>query len=30
MVKKYRVHRFDIRMSRDQVYLENFLNSLEG
>jgi hypothetical protein len=30
MVGKYRVHRFDIKMSKDQVFLENFLNSLEG
>jgi hypothetical protein len=27
---KYRVHRFDIRMTRDQSKLEQFLNSLEG
>jgi hypothetical protein len=27
---KYRVHRFDIRMTRDQQNLERFLNSLEG
>ena len=27
---KYRVHRFDIRMTRDQSRLEQFLNSLEG
>ena len=27
---KYRVHRFDIRMTRDQGNLERFLNSLEG
>ena len=27
---KYRVHRFDIRMTRDQAKLEQFLNSLEG
>ncbi len=26
----YRVHRFDIRMTRDQGNLERFLNSLEG
>ena len=26
----YRVHRFDINMERDQVKLEQFLNSLEG
>ena len=27
---KYRVHRFNIRMTRDQGKLERFLNSLEG
>jgi len=27
---KYRVHRFDIRMTRDQGKLEQFMNSLEG
>jgi hypothetical protein len=27
---KYRVHRFDIRMTSDQHKLEQFLNSLEG
>ena len=27
---KYRVHRFDIRMTRDQGKLERFLNSSEG
>jgi len=27
---KYRVHRFAIRMTRDQHRLEQFLNSLEG
>lgn len=27
---KYRVHRFDLRMTRDQGKLEQFLNSLEG
>jgi hypothetical protein len=27
---KYRVHRFDIRMTSDQSRLEQFLNSLEG
>jgi hypothetical protein len=30
MRMKYRVHRFDIRMTRDQGRLEQFLNSLEG
>jgi len=27
---EYRVHRFDIRMTRDQGKLEEFLNSLKG
>ena len=27
---KYRVHRFDIKMTRDQIRLEQFLNSLDG
>ena len=27
---KYRVHRFDLRMTVDQTRLEQFLNSLEG
>lgn len=27
---KYKVHRFDIRMTKDQVKLEQFLNNLEG
>jgi hypothetical protein len=27
---RYRVHRFNIRMTRDQSRLEQFLNSLEG
>ena len=27
---KYRVHRFNIKMTRDQGNLERFLNSLEG
>jgi hypothetical protein len=27
---KYRVHRFDLKMTRDQSKLEQFLNSLEG
>ncbi len=27
---KYRVHRFDISMTRDQRKLEQFLNGLEG
>ncbi|HUV34075.1 MAG TPA: hypothetical protein VMW22_04035 [Candidatus Desulfaltia sp.] len=27
---KYRVHRFEVRMSQDQDRLEEFLNGLEG
>jgi len=27
---KYRVHRFNLSMTRDQTKLEQFLNSLEG
>jgi hypothetical protein len=27
---KYRVHRLDIRMTRDQGRLEQFLNNLDG
>ncbi|MGB8019653.1 MAG: hypothetical protein WCF04_00330 [Candidatus Nanopelagicales bacterium] len=27
---RYRVHRFDLRMTRDQGQLEKFLNELEG
>jgi hypothetical protein len=27
---RYRVHRFDIRMTRDQANLERFLNGLKG
>lgn len=27
---KYRVHRFEIRMTADQSKLEQFLNSLDG
>ena len=27
---KYRVHRFNLRMTADQSKLEQFLNSLEG
>ena len=27
---KYKVHRFDIKMTSDQANLERFLNSLEG
>lgn len=30
MTGKYRVHRFDIRMTEDQSKLEQFLNSLKG
>ena len=30
MSAKYRVHRFDIKMTSDQSKLEQFLNSLEG
>ena len=30
MKMKYRVHRFDIKMARDQAKLEQFLNNLEG
>jgi len=29
-INKYRVHRFDLRMTNDQTRLEQFLNSLEG
>jgi hypothetical protein len=27
---KYKIHRFDIRMTEDQNKLEQFLNNLEG
>lgn len=27
---KYKVHRFDLKMTTDQYWLEKFLNSLEG
>ena len=27
---RHRVHRFDIDMSKDQIKLEQFLNTLEG
>ena len=27
---KYKVHRFDLKMTKDQGKLEQFLNSLEG
>ena len=30
MNMRYRVHRFDIDMSKDQSKLEQFLNQLEG
>ncbi len=30
MLAKYRVHRFDLKMTSDQSKLEQFLNSLEG
>ena len=30
VVMKYRVHRFELRMTTDQSKLEQFLNSLEG
>jgi hypothetical protein len=30
MKQKYRVHRVDVRMSRDQARFELFLNDLEG
>lgn len=30
MATKYRVHRYDLSMTRDQSKLELFLNSLEG
>jgi hypothetical protein len=30
MKAKYRVHRFDIDMTKDQRKLEQFLNDLEG
>jgi hypothetical protein len=30
MKARYRVHRFDIKMTADQSKLEEFLNSLEG
>lgn len=30
MAGKYRVHRLDIRMTREENRLEQFLNSLEG
>jgi len=27
---KYKIHRFDIKMDKDQARLEQFLNNLEG
>ncbi len=27
---RYRVHRFDLKMSQDHLALQDFLNSLEG
>jgi hypothetical protein len=30
MSPKYRIHRFDLKMTSDQSKLEHFLNSLEG
>ena len=30
MSSKYRVHRFNLKMTTDQSKLEEFLNSLEG
>lgn len=30
MKTRYRVHRFDIRMAKDESKLEQFLSSLEG
>ena len=30
MTGKYKVHRFDIRMTEDQNKLEEFLNNLKG
>jgi len=30
MKARYRVHRFDIKMTTDQTKLEQFLNNLEG
>ncbi len=29
-MSEYRVHRFDIRMTKDEKNLERFLNSLDG
>jgi hypothetical protein len=30
MPAKYKVHRFDLKMTKDQIKLEEFLNSLSG
>jgi hypothetical protein len=30
MSTKYRVHRFDLKMTRDQGKLEQFLNNIKG
>jgi hypothetical protein len=30
MATRYRIHRFNLRMTMDQSQLEKFLNSLEG
>lgn len=30
MASRYRVHRFNLRMTADQTKLEQFLNNLEG
>jgi hypothetical protein len=30
MSAKYRIHRFDLKMTADQSKLEQFLNNLEG
>lgn len=29
-MSEYRVHRFDIKMTKDEGHLERFLNSLDG
>ncbi|MCW4048501.1 MAG: hypothetical protein NWE89_02070 [Candidatus Bathyarchaeota archaeon] len=29
-IGKYRVHKFNLKMTQDQVHLERFLNTLEG
>ncbi len=29
-MSEYRVHRFDVKMTKDEQNLERFLNSLEG